>query len=127
MLQVLLTLSAAIIGGAVGIRSIWSIVPMLRGKRWMLMVPRVLRATAKPQSTAVAPLLDEKAPLEEEKTPHYSTQSFYPARLGEILADRYQIATKVGYGSSSTVWLARDLLRLVLQALLLGRRILTKI
>ena len=90
----------------------------------MLMVPRVLRATAKPQSTAIAPLLDEKKPIEEEKTPHYTPESFYPARLGEILADRYQIATKVGYGSSSTVWLARDLLRLVIQAFPLPGRIL---
>ena len=93
----------------------------------MLMVPRVLRATAKPQSTAVAPLLDAKELLEEEKTPHYTPQSFYPARLGEILANRYQIATKVGYGSSSTVWLARDLLRSVPQAFLPTGRILITI
>jgi hypothetical protein len=33
---------------------------------------------------------------------------FYPAKPGEVLADRYQILVKVGWGVSSTVWLARD-------------------
>ncbi|TWU70510.1 hypothetical protein ED733_000831 [Metarhizium rileyi] len=67
-----------------------------------------------PPSPAVAPRLDSSstATIEEEKTPYYDTRHFYPARLGEILHDgRYQIATKLGHGSSSTVWLARDLHR----------------
>ncbi|PGH00717.1 CMGC/SRPK protein kinase [Helicocarpus griseus UAMH5409] len=34
---------------------------------------------------------------------------FYPVRLGDTLNGRYQLAIKLGYGSSSTVWLARDL------------------
>ncbi|KAL4864794.1 hypothetical protein BDV12DRAFT_205533 [Aspergillus spectabilis] len=36
-------------------------------------------------------------------------QQFYPVRLYEILNNRYQIAAKIGWGTSSTVWLACDL------------------
>ncbi|PKS10025.1 hypothetical protein jhhlp_004650 [Lomentospora prolificans] len=43
------------------------------------------------------------------KIPWLHPQYYYPASLGEVLNDRYQLATKIGYGSSSTVWLARDL------------------
>ncbi|PYI02908.1 kinase domain protein [Aspergillus sclerotiicarbonarius CBS 121057] len=47
--------------------------------------------------------------LEEECTPHYNPKHFYPARLYEVLHNRYQITAKLGWGISSTVWLARDL------------------
>ena len=73
---------------------------------------RVLQSRPWPQSAAVPALLDKSQPLEEEKTPYYDPNRFYPARLGEILNDRYQLATKLGYGTSSTVWLARDLSQL---------------
>jgi serine/threonine-protein kinase SRPK3 len=66
-----------------------------------------------PPSSAIAAQLDPSDPVEEEKTPYYTPERFYPARLGQILNKRYQLATKVGYGSSSTVWLARDLQRFV--------------
>lgn len=62
-----------------------------------------------PLSTAAAPRLDISKPIEEELTPYYDPCRFYPARLGDVLGGRYQIATKLGFGSSSTVWLARDL------------------
>jgi hypothetical protein len=32
---------------------------------------------------------------------------FYPARLGEVFQNRYQIMAKLGFGTSSTSWLAR--------------------
>ncbi|RAH57952.1 kinase-like protein [Aspergillus piperis CBS 112811] len=47
--------------------------------------------------------------VEEECTPHYEPNHFYPARLYEILNNRYQITAKLGWGARSTVWLARDL------------------
>ncbi|KAH8691546.1 kinase-like domain-containing protein [Talaromyces proteolyticus] len=47
--------------------------------------------------------------VDEEITPVYNSKYFYPAKPGEVLADRYQIMVKVGWGVSSTVWLARDL------------------
>jgi serine/threonine-protein kinase SRPK3 len=41
--------------------------------------------------------------------PEYNPDDFYPVRLGEIFNGRYQTVAKLGYGSSSTIWLARDL------------------
>jgi hypothetical protein len=68
-----------------------------------------IRTRPWPESTAVPALLKESNPVEEEKTPYYDFKRFYPARLGDVLNARYQLATKLGYGLSSTVWLARDL------------------
>lgn len=47
--------------------------------------------------------------VEEECTPHYNPRHFYPVRLYEVLNNRYQVTAKIGWGTSSTVWLARDL------------------
>lgn len=68
----------------------------------------VLKHQSWPQSAALAPKLDIQELVEEEKTRYYSPARFYPARLGEVLNGRYQLATKLGHGSNSTVWLARD-------------------
>ncbi|KAK7972702.1 kinase-like protein [Apiospora saccharicola] len=51
--------------------------------------------------------LDEK--IEEELFPDYVASHYYPVRVGEVLRDRYQIVGKLGFGATSTVWLARDL------------------
>ncbi|KAL5339932.1 kinase-like protein [Aspergillus crustosus] len=48
-------------------------------------------------------------PLEEETLPDYLAERYYPVRLGEVFNSRYQVVTKLGFGSSSTVWLCRDL------------------
>ncbi|KAL4804385.1 kinase-like domain-containing protein [Aspergillus unguis] len=58
-----------------------------------------------------AKLLPTAKLVEEEHTPFYKPQHFYPVRLYETLNSRYQIAAKIGWGTSSTVWLARDLHR----------------
>jgi len=84
---------------------------MLRLQGQVKNLVRILKQKPWPRSTATAPSLSDSEPVEEEKTPYYSPDRFYPARLGDILQDRYQIATKLGYGSHSTVWLARDLSR----------------
>ena len=47
--------------------------------------------------------------IEEENIPDYLAERYYPARIGELLESRYQIVGKLGYGITSTVWLARDL------------------
>ncbi|KAL5332951.1 kinase-like domain-containing protein [Aspergillus crustosus] len=47
--------------------------------------------------------------IEEETLPDYVASRYYPARIGEIFQDRYQIVGKLGFGASSTVWLARDM------------------
>lgn len=53
--------------------------------------------------------IDAAQKIEEETIPEYVASRYYPVRLGEVLRDRYQIVGKLGYGMSSTVWLARDL------------------
>jgi serine/threonine-protein kinase SRPK3 len=47
--------------------------------------------------------------IEEETVPDYVATRYYPARIGEILSSRYQVVGKLGFGTTSTVWLARDL------------------
>ncbi len=75
---------------------------------------RVLQSSPWPLSTAAAAALDERQSIEEERTPYYDPKRFYPTHLGEVLNGRYQVATKLGYGTNSTVWLARDLQQYVL-------------
>ncbi|OAA57990.1 protein kinase-like protein [Niveomyces insectorum RCEF 264] len=53
-------------------------------------------------------IVDDSSVVEEEAMP-YEREAFYPARNGEIIHGRYQIGAKLGYGTSSTVWLAQDL------------------
>ncbi|KAM0280371.1 hypothetical protein ACHAQH_004084 [Verticillium albo-atrum] len=47
--------------------------------------------------------------IEEELFPDYNASRYYPILIGQVLQDRYQIVGKLGFGASSTVWLARDL------------------
>ena len=47
--------------------------------------------------------------VEEENLPGYLAEHYYPVRIGELLRSRYQIVGKLGFGVTSTVWLARDL------------------
>lgn len=47
--------------------------------------------------------------IEEETLPGYLAERYYPVRLGEVSQSRYKVIAKLGYGSSSTVWLCRDL------------------
>jgi hypothetical protein len=47
--------------------------------------------------------------LEEEHCPTYKAESYYPMRLGEILNNKYQVCMKFGWGTTATVWVARDL------------------
>ncbi|OJZ90611.1 hypothetical protein ASPFODRAFT_123817 [Aspergillus luchuensis CBS 106.47] len=48
--------------------------------------------------------------VEEEELPDYTAHRFYPVRLGEIFQNRYQTVAKLGFGSSSTIWLSHDLI-----------------
>ncbi|PFH48019.1 hypothetical protein AMATHDRAFT_150794 [Amanita thiersii Skay4041] len=60
-------------------------------------------------SPVVAPPITGSQLVEEEQVPSYDPRKFYPASIGEVLNNRYQLATKLGYGSHLTVRLARDL------------------
>ncbi|KAJ5230617.1 hypothetical protein N7489_011325 [Penicillium chrysogenum] len=46
---------------------------------------------------------------EEETLPDYTPSQYYPTRIGEVIKERYQVIGKLGFGSTSTAWLARDM------------------
>jgi hypothetical protein len=69
---------------------------------------------AKPnQLSRAGSLLPQDELVDEEACPAYNSKNFYPAIPGEILANRYQALVKIGWGTRSTVWLARDTRRYV--------------
>ncbi|KAK2853215.1 hypothetical protein FQN49_005290 [Arthroderma sp. PD_2] len=47
--------------------------------------------------------------IEEETIPNYIASRYYPTQIGEIFKSRYQVVGKLGFGTTSTVWLARDM------------------
>ncbi|KAM3548557.1 hypothetical protein MY1884_009129 [Beauveria asiatica] len=47
--------------------------------------------------------------IEEERLPFYLRNDYYPMRIGDVVHNHYQVVSKLGYGTSATVWLARDL------------------
>lgn len=54
------------------------------------------------------PLIPADEKIEEESLPTYVASRYYPVKIGEIFHGRYQVVGKLGYGVTSTVWLARD-------------------
>lgn len=48
-----------------------------------------------------------RKPIEEEKSSAYDPKAYYPARIGETVGGKYELISKLGWGSGSTVWLAR--------------------
>ncbi|KUJ06460.1 CMGC protein kinase [Mollisia scopiformis] len=46
--------------------------------------------------------------LEEERLPGYNYKNFYPVNPGDVFNKRYKMISKLGWGTSSTVWLAQD-------------------
>ncbi len=78
---------------------------------FMTSIARLLRSVRRPRLTSVsftAAILNINDPIEEQTLPRYCQQHYYPVHLGETFNDRYQVVAKLGYGASSTVWLARD-------------------
>lgn len=59
----------------------------------------------------VPELLPPGTPVDEERVPGYNPEHYYPANPGDVLENRYQLDAKIGWGSSSTVWLAHDIHR----------------
>ncbi|KAE8381159.1 kinase-like domain-containing protein [Aspergillus bertholletiae] len=56
------------------------------------------------------PPISQQELVDEEVCPSYSLATFYPARPGEVLAKKFQLLVKIGWGSQLTVWL-RDISR----------------
>ncbi|KAJ5247877.1 hypothetical protein N7468_002860 [Penicillium chermesinum] len=55
------------------------------------------------------PLIPQRDLVDEEICPDYNSATFYPANPGQVLARRFQLLVKIGWGSQSTVWLAQDI------------------
>lgn len=73
-------------------------------------ISRTLHSLSRKPLTLPPPtLLPQHELIDEEISPGYNPKTFYPANPGDVLADRYQILVKVGWGMSSTVWFARDM------------------
>jgi hypothetical protein len=47
--------------------------------------------------------------IEEETLMQYRPERFLPVRVGDILHSRYRVVAKLGFGTSSTVWLCHDI------------------
>ncbi|GAQ10370.1 SRSF protein kinase 3 [Aspergillus lentulus] len=58
------------------------------------------------------PSIPQRELVDEEVCPNYNSAAFYPAKSGEVLAKKFQLLVKIGWGSQSTVWLAQDMSRL---------------
>ncbi|TWU72709.1 hypothetical protein ED733_004179 [Metarhizium rileyi] len=54
-------------------------------------------------------LIDPSEKVEEEQLPFYKSDEYYPMKIGDVVYGYYQIVAKLGYGTTSTVWLSRDL------------------
>ncbi|KAJ9490350.1 hypothetical protein VN97_g2932 [Penicillium thymicola] len=70
------------------------------------------------------PPIPQQELVDEEVCPNYNSATFYPAKPGEVLAKKFQLLVKIGWGSQSTVWLARDISRLKWQS---GKTVTLKI
>lgn len=57
-------------------------------------------------------LLPADCLLEEERNPDYDPKRFYPARVGGTV-QKYELISKLGWGTASTVWLAKYVKRFV--------------
>jgi hypothetical protein len=84
-------------------------------RRLTLTTRRFMFSFAKKSLSQLLPNLGPPIPqqelVDEEVCPEYNPATFYPAKPGEVLARKFQLIVKIGWGSQSTVWLARDISR----------------
>lgn len=64
-----------------------------------------------PQTSITPKAVPVDVPIDEEIIPGYDPKHFYHPNPGDILHHRYKLKAKIGWGTSSTVWLAQDLWR----------------
>lgn len=79
----------------------------LFSRSWKTLFNRAWKPLAFPKEGFVPIPADQK--VEEETLPDYVAIRYYPVRIGEVFRARYQVVGKLGFGATSTVWLARDL------------------
>ncbi|KAM0666464.1 hypothetical protein ACQRIU_004319 [Beauveria bassiana] len=53
--------------------------------------------------------LGRRAPWRPSVYANPNFSRYYPVQIGQVFADRYQVVGKLGFGATSTVWLAHDL------------------
>lgn len=82
---------------------------MMRSLRRVMTRPLVALQKKPLSLPSPLPGLPQDVAVDEEICPRYDLKKFYPARPGEVLNNRYQILVKVGWGTSSTTWFARDM------------------
>ncbi|EFY84567.1 serine/threonine-protein kinase, putative [Metarhizium acridum CQMa 102] len=71
-------------------------------------VLRRMKSSSPAQSIRVPQTLPMEVPVDEENVPRYDPEAFYPANPGDVLNGRFELLAKLGWGTSSTVWLAND-------------------
>jgi hypothetical protein len=69
----------------------------------------IRRQTVASQSCATPKSLPLDVPVDEETIPGYDPKNFYHPDPGDILDHRYKLKAKIGWGTSSTVWLGQDI------------------
>lgn len=78
----------------------------------------VQRERSLPRKAALSPLqfrttgfdiVGEKQVLKEERFDKFKAGLYYPTNIGDVYDSRYQVLGKLGFGTTSTVWLARNL------------------
>lgn len=47
--------------------------------------------------------------LDEERFEQFKRGQYYPVSIGDVISLKYHIIGKLSFGTTSTVWLARDL------------------
>lgn len=70
-----------------------------------------LRAQTRLRTKAPAEEIAPDVAFEEESYPSYNPQAALEVHPGDVLNGRYETTAKLGYGTTSTIWLARDLKR----------------
>jgi serine/threonine protein kinase len=75
---------------------------------------RSLQFRRPPTPRTLPTILPADVLIEEERIPGYNPKNFYPVNPGDLLNNRYRILSKIGWGTTSTVWLAQDTQRCVL-------------
>ncbi|MCJ1442484.1 MAG: hypothetical protein MMC23_002979 [Stictis urceolatum] len=54
--------------------------------------------------SAIAPIINPKSSIEEERLEYYRAEDYYPVKIGDVFNSKYQVIGKLGYGSTATVW-----------------------
>lgn len=67
------------------------------------------------ETTQGPTLLRNDELIDEETVPGYDSTEYCPVGPGDVFNDRYKMVVKMGWGGSSTVWLARDTKRYDIQ------------